>query len=113
MNTQLEWINGWFNLWREDVERAKSLISTDKYLLEGILVLLCYIGALARIRYILEKRGFEKQAAGIDIAALERRSRKEKWKKQKQEKQEALEQIIVIAAEETYSSEDIPLSEDC
>ena len=45
-----EILHYYFAAWRDDLGRAKVLLEGD-YCLEGILILSCYIGALARLRY--------------------------------------------------------------
>ncbi|MFH0812458.1 MAG: hypothetical protein V2A69_06420 [Pseudomonadota bacterium] len=49
-------ITGYFKQWQQDIERAESLITSDQFFLEGLLVLCCYVGALGRLRYPKETR---------------------------------------------------------
>ncbi len=44
-------INAHFDLWREDIKRVKILLQSQEYYIEAILVLSCYIGALAAERF--------------------------------------------------------------
>ena len=44
-------IRDYFEGWQEDLARAKSLLDDQKYYLEAILVLSCYVGALGSLRY--------------------------------------------------------------
>jgi hypothetical protein len=44
-------IEQYFKQWNKDVNRAEALLKSEEYFLEGLLVLSCYIGALARLRY--------------------------------------------------------------
>ena len=44
-------IRDYFEVWQEDLARAKSLLRDPKYYREAILVLSCYIGALGSLRY--------------------------------------------------------------
>jgi hypothetical protein len=45
--------------WQSDLLRAKPLLESDEYFVEGLLVLVCYIGALARVRYPQEQRDWK------------------------------------------------------
>lgn len=45
----------YFDKWDEDVNRAGYLLSANDFFIEGTLVLACYIGALAHLRYPSEK----------------------------------------------------------
>lgn len=53
---KLHLITEYFEQWGEDVARAEALLASDDYPLEGLLVLSCYIGAFARMRYPLETK---------------------------------------------------------
>jgi len=44
-------IRDYFEGWQEDLARAKALLDDQKYYLEAILVLSCYVGALGLLRY--------------------------------------------------------------
>ena len=44
-------LNAYFDQWSEDVNRAEVLLRSEEYFLEGLLVLSCYIGALAQLRF--------------------------------------------------------------
>jgi len=44
-------IHAYFDLWREDIKRVKILLQSQEHYLEAILVLLCFIGALAAERF--------------------------------------------------------------
>jgi len=50
-NAKLEMIAKFYEQWGQDVARAETLFNCDDYFFEGLLVLSCYIGALARLRY--------------------------------------------------------------
>ncbi len=45
------WIDTYFDSWLKDVERAEELRRSKDYYLEAILVLSCYVGALAAARF--------------------------------------------------------------
>jgi hypothetical protein len=47
----VNFLNAYFDQWSKDVNRAEALLKSEEYFLEGLLVLSCYIGALARLRY--------------------------------------------------------------
>lgn len=44
-------LNAYFDQWSNDVNRAEVLLRSEEYFLEGVLVLSCYIGALAQLRF--------------------------------------------------------------
>jgi addiction module HigA family antidote len=44
-------LNAYFDQWSKDVNRAEVLLRSEEYFFEGLLVLSCYIGAIARLRY--------------------------------------------------------------
>jgi hypothetical protein len=46
-----DFIADYFGKWEQDVQRAETLLASDHFFLEGLLVLSCYIGALGRLRY--------------------------------------------------------------
>jgi hypothetical protein len=48
---KLGFILSYFDEWDRDVQRATELLDSGKFLLESILTLSCYIGALAGLRY--------------------------------------------------------------
>jgi hypothetical protein len=50
-DTKTEWIKTYFDTWREDISRVEILLNSSDYFLEAILVLACYIGALASARF--------------------------------------------------------------
>jgi hypothetical protein len=52
-------ITEYFRKWEQDVQRAESLLASDDFFLEGLLVLSCYIGALGRLRYPNEKKDWK------------------------------------------------------
>lgn len=58
-NAKLDFITKYFNSWSQDVERAETLVKSDEYFVEGLLVLSCYIGALAKSRYPQETRDWK------------------------------------------------------
>lgn len=49
-------IGDYFEGWQENLARVKSLLGDPKYYLEAILVLSCYVDALASLRYPDEER---------------------------------------------------------
>lgn len=51
MIEKCETIKAYFEGWQEDLDRVKRLMADNKYYLEAILVLSCYIGALGSLRY--------------------------------------------------------------
>lgn len=53
---KLDLILPYFDKWSSDIDRAETLIKSEEYFTEGILVLSCYIGALARLRYPSETK---------------------------------------------------------
>ncbi|RFC41027.1 MAG: hypothetical protein DID89_2727546288 [Candidatus Nitrotoga sp. CP45] len=58
-NPKLELITEFFKQWGKDITRAENLFNTDDYFFEGLLVLSCYIGALARHRYPQETKDWK------------------------------------------------------
>lgn len=44
-------IDAYFEKWKRDIEKAEILLRDDRFVLEGYLVLVCYLGALASQRY--------------------------------------------------------------
>lgn len=52
-------ITVYFEKWEQDIARAETLLASDQYFLEGLLVLSCYIGALARLRYPNETKDWK------------------------------------------------------
>ena len=44
-------IKAYFDKWDRDVSRAAELLESGRFLLEGILTLACYLGALAALRF--------------------------------------------------------------
>lgn len=44
-------IKAYFDKWDRDVNRAAELLNSGRFLLEGILTLACYLGALAALRF--------------------------------------------------------------
>lgn len=58
-DAKLHLITEHFKQWRQDVARAEALFGSNEYLLEGLLVLSCYIGALARERYPQETKDWK------------------------------------------------------
>jgi hypothetical protein len=44
-------LNAYFDQWSDDINRAEVLLRSKEYFFEGLLVLSCYIGGLARLRY--------------------------------------------------------------
>ncbi|MCI0557420.1 MAG: hypothetical protein MN733_02915 [Nitrososphaera sp.] len=58
-SAKIESLTAYFDQWEKDVARAEHLLNSDKYFLEGVLVLSCYIGALARLRYPQETKDWK------------------------------------------------------
>ena len=48
---KLSFIKPYFDKWDRDVQRAAKLLASDRFFLEGILTLSCYLGALAAVRF--------------------------------------------------------------
>ena len=55
MGDKTDFIDAYFDNWSRDIERAKTLLRDDRFVLEGYLVLVCYLGALASQRFPLLK----------------------------------------------------------
>ena len=51
MSDKTDFIDAYFDKWKQDIERAETLLRDDRFVLEGYLVLVCYLGALASQRY--------------------------------------------------------------
>jgi hypothetical protein len=51
LSDKVDFIDGYFDKWKRDIERAGTLLRDDRFVLEGYLVLVCYLGALASQRY--------------------------------------------------------------
>ncbi|MFA4903660.1 MAG: hypothetical protein WC600_13065 [Desulfobaccales bacterium] len=51
MSDKTFFIDEYFKQWEKNVEKANELIENQRYLLEGILVLSCYLGAFAALRF--------------------------------------------------------------
>lgn len=51
MSDKTDFIDAYFDKWKRDIERAETLLRDDRFVLEGYLVLVCYLGALASQRY--------------------------------------------------------------
>ena len=51
MSDKTDFIDAYFEKWKRDIERAETLLRDDRFVLEGYLVLVCYLGALASQRY--------------------------------------------------------------
>lgn len=58
-NPKLHFVKEYFSQLRSDISRAEALLESDEYLLEGLLVLACYIGAFARVRYPQEPKDWK------------------------------------------------------
>ena len=48
---KLDFIKSYFEKWDADVKRAELLMKSDDHFLEGLIVIVCYIGALGALRY--------------------------------------------------------------
>ncbi len=55
----MDFIMPYFDKWSSDIDRAETLIKSEEYFTEGIFVLSCYIGALARLRYPSERKDWK------------------------------------------------------
>lgn len=55
MSDKNDFIDAYFDKWKRDIDRAETLLRDDRFVLEGYLVLVCYLGALASQRYPLLK----------------------------------------------------------
>ncbi len=51
MGAKLNCITDYFEKWENDVKRAEFLMNSEDYFLEGLIVIVCYIGALGALRY--------------------------------------------------------------
>ena len=51
MSDKARFINEYFKQWGRDIVRARELLINPHYYLEGLLVLSCYIGAFASMRF--------------------------------------------------------------
>ena len=51
MSEKTDFIDAYFDKWKRDIERAETLLRDDQFVLEGYLILICYLGALASQRY--------------------------------------------------------------
>jgi len=58
-DAKLHLVKEYFAQWQNDLSRANALLESDEYFLEGLLVLVCYIGALARVRYPQEQKDWK------------------------------------------------------
>jgi len=57
MNEKSEWIRRYFEIWRDDLARVEKLLKSKDYYCEAILILSCYIGAIASVRFPLRNDG--------------------------------------------------------
>lgn len=48
---KLSFLKPYFERWDRDVQRAAELLASHRFLLEGILTLSCYLGAVAALRF--------------------------------------------------------------
>jgi hypothetical protein len=51
MNDKAFFIDEYFKRWESDLNKAEELLANNRYYLEGILVLSCYLGSFAAMRY--------------------------------------------------------------
>ena len=51
MSKKINLIKPYFKQWRQDLSKANKLLGTNEYHCEAILILSCYIGALAALRF--------------------------------------------------------------
>jgi hypothetical protein len=57
MSDKKFFIKSYFEDWKQDLSKTKKLLNQNEYYLEAILILSCYIGALASLRYPDDKDG--------------------------------------------------------
>lgn len=58
-DAKIHYVKEYFSQWQKDVSRAKMLLDSEDYFIEGFLVLICYIGALARARFPQEQKDWK------------------------------------------------------
>jgi len=51
MSIKTDLIKAYFEVWEHDITRAELLLNSEEYYLEGLIVIVCYIGALGNLRY--------------------------------------------------------------
>src|SRR5882724_6756773 len=51
MTAKADIVEAYFARWQDDLDRAKDLLADQKYYLEAWLVLSCYLGAFALLRF--------------------------------------------------------------
>ena len=51
MTAKTLFMEEYFKQWREDIEKAGELLANQRYYLESLLVLSCYVGAFASMRF--------------------------------------------------------------
>lgn len=51
MVAKADFVQAYFSRWDNDLDRVKTLLASQEYYLEAILVLSCHIGALASLRF--------------------------------------------------------------
>lgn len=44
MGNKIYYIDDYFDKWKQDIERAETLLRDNQFVLEGYLVLVCYLG---------------------------------------------------------------------
>jgi len=57
MSAKLQFIEAYFKRWQSDLSKARELLDTAHFHLEGWLILSCYIGAFASLRYPSKQDG--------------------------------------------------------
>jgi len=110
-------IDEYFKRWEKDLDKAAELIANNRYHLEGMLVLSCYLGAFAAMRYgnlndneayrkvVLEYSGNRTFFDQIDLLFFYQwpRSKYQGWKNYRKLKQHS---EIVTALQSVFGSED-------
>ena len=71
MSDKREFIEAYFRSWEDKLDRAKTLIDLDDYIYEGVLVLLCHIGAFSAMRYPTLKDGEAYKKILIEYSGME------------------------------------------
>lgn len=60
VDAKRESIVGYFEEWKNDLKRVKKLLDQNEYYLDAWLILSCYIGALASLRYATPYQRFDR-----------------------------------------------------
>lgn len=67
-----ELIAEYFKVWKQDLSKTEKLLNQDEYYLEAILVLSCYVGALASLRYpqLKDNKSYKKLYCNIQAKKI-------------------------------------------